>query len=179
MGSIVTRDRSLHMKIKLTHMRLGLGVGANDAETVLRSLPSIELRYRAQDATARELARWCQTHAEFAQVLHPALADSPGHAHWQALCQRDAGGAASLFSVIFDARYASAQVDAFCDALRLFKLGYSWGGPISLVVPYELHSMRPQWPTHLAHGTLVRLAIGLEAGADLQADLAQALQAMA
>ncbi len=31
-----------------------------------------------------------------------------------------------------------AQVDAFCDALRLFKLGYSWGGPISLVVPCHL-----------------------------------------
>ncbi|MEO6973396.1 MAG: PLP-dependent transferase [Rhodoferax sp.] len=179
MGSIVTRDQSLHMKIKLTHMRLGLGVAANDTETVLRSLPSIELRYRAQDATARELAQWCQTRPEIAQVLHPALADSPGHAHWQALCRRDAGGAASLFSVIFDARYERAQVDAFCDALKLFKLGYSWGGPISLVVPYELQSMRAKWPAHLAHGTLVRLAIGLEAAADLQADLAQALQAMA
>ncbi len=179
MGSIVTRDRSLHMKIKLTHMRLGLGVAANDTETVLRSLPSIELRYRAQDASARELARWCQTRPEIVQVLHPALADSPGHAHWQALCRRDAGGAASLFSVIFDARYHRAQVDAFCDALKLFKLGYSWGGPISLVVPYELESMRTRWPGHLAHGSLVRLAIGLEAAADLQADLTQALQAMA
>ena len=179
MGSIVTRDRALHMKIKLTHMRLGLGVAANDTELVLRSLPSMELRYGAQDATARELARWCQTRPEFTQVLHPALADSPGHRHWQALCRQDAGGAASLFSVMFDARYASAQVDAFCDALKLFRLGYSWGGPISLVVPYELDSMRTQWPAHLARGTLVRLAIGLEAAADLQADLAQALKAMA
>jgi cystathionine beta-lyase len=160
-------------------MRMGLGVAANDTETVLRSLPSISLRYQAQDASARELARWCRTRPEFAQVLHPALPDSPGHAHWQALCRTEAGGAASLFSVMFDARYSSAQVDAFCDALRLFKLGYSWGGPISLVVPYELQSMRAAWPPHLAHGTLVRLAIGLEATADLQADLLQALQTLA
>ncbi|OOG51899.1 PLP-dependent transferase [Polaromonas sp. C04] len=179
MGSIVTREPTLHMKIKLTHMRLGLGVAANDTETVLRSLPSIELRYGAQDAAARELALWCQARPEFAQVLHPALPGSPGHEHWRALCRHEAGGAASLFSVLFDARYGSAQVDAFCDALQLFKLGYSWGGPISLVVPYELESMRTAWPAHLARGTLVRFAIGLEAVADLRADLAQALQAMA
>lgn len=179
MGSVVTRDPALHMRLKLTHMRLGLGVAANDTETVLRSLPSMSLRYRAQDASARELARWCGTRPEFAQVLHPALQGSPGHAHWHALCRTGAGGSASLFSVIFDARYEAAQVDAFCDALRLFKLGYSWGGPISLVVPYELQGMRAAWPPHLAHGTLVRLAIGLEATADLQADLLQALQAMA
>jgi cystathionine beta-lyase/cystathionine gamma-synthase len=46
--------------------------------------------------------------------------------------------AAGLFSVMFDARYSAAQVDAFVDALRLFKLGYSWAGPVSLVVPYDL-----------------------------------------
>jgi cystathionine beta-lyase len=76
------------------------------------------------------------------QVLHPALPGSPGHAHWQALCGDEAGRAAGLFSVLFDPRYSSAQVDAFCDALRLFKLGYSWG-PHELVVPYDLATMRP------------------------------------
>lgn len=49
MGSVVTRDAALHRQLLLTHMRLGLGVGANDAELVLRSLPSIALRYQAQD----------------------------------------------------------------------------------------------------------------------------------
>ncbi|MDB5851610.1 MAG: cystathionine beta-lyase [Rhodoferax sp.] len=181
MGSIITRDPGLHLRLKLGHMRLGLGVGGNDTEAVLRSLPSIALRYRAHDATARQLATWCTGRDEFAQVLHPALADSPGHAHWQALCQPAAGstregGAAGLFSVIFHPRYNTAQVDAFCDALQLFKIGYSWGGPISLVVPYELGSMRPSWPAHLAQGTLVRFSAGLESAADLQADLAQALQ---
>lgn len=177
MGSVVTRDEALHIRLKLTHMRLGLGVGANDVEAVLRSLPSLALRYAAHDRSARALARWCQTRPEFAQVLHPALPGSPGHAHWAALCGSGEGRAAGLFSVIFDARYSQAQVDAFCDALRLFKLGYSWGGPMSLVVPYELAGMRPNWPAHLARGSLVRFSAGLEAVEDLQADLAQALQA--
>ncbi|HVR50827.1 MAG TPA: PLP-dependent transferase [Pseudorhodoferax sp.] len=179
MGSIVTRDEALHLRLKLTHMRLGLGVGANDAETLLRSLPSMGLRYRAHDATARTLARWCQGRPEFVQVLHPALAGSPGHAHWAALCARDGlqapGRAAGLFSVIVDARHAQDRVDAFCDALRLFKLGYSWGGPMSLVVPYELAQMRARWPAHLRQGTVVRFSVGLEDADDLQADLEQAL----
>jgi cystathionine beta-lyase len=181
MGSIITRDPGIHLRLKNGHMRLGLAVGANDAESVLRSLPSIALRYRAHDATARALATWSTGRAEFAQVLHPALPDSPGHAHWQALCQPapdslSEGGAAGLFSVIFHPRYSAAEVDAFVDALRLFKIGYSWGGPISLVVPYELAHMRPSWPKHLAQGTLVRFSAGLESPQDLQADLAQALQ---
>lgn len=175
MGSIVTCDESLHLKIKLTHMRLGLGVGANDVEAVLRSLPSIALRYRAHDAGARELARWMGTQSAVAQVLHPALEGSPGHAHWKALCGK-ADAAAGLFSVVIDARYSQAQVDAFCDGLRLFKLGYSWGGPMSLVVPYELPTMRANTMPHLRPGTVVRFSVGLEAVEDLRADLAQALQ---
>jgi len=92
------------------------------------------------------------------------------------LCQIGPGGAAGLFSVIFAPKYSQNQIDAFCNALKLFKLGYSWGGPISLVVPYDLASMRSGWPAHLKQGTLVRFSVGLEAAADLQADLAQALQ---
>jgi cystathionine beta-lyase len=80
--------------------------------------------------------------------------------------------------VMLDARFTQAQTDAFCDALKLFKLGYSWGGPISLVVPYELESMRTAWPEHLLRGTLVRFSIGLEDVADLQADIAQALEVL-
>jgi cystathionine beta-lyase len=176
MGSVITRDPSLHMRLKLTHMRLGIGVGANDAEAVLRSLPSMALRYRAHDETTRALATWAQGRAEFAQVLHPALPDSPGHGHWKALCKPGVGGAAGLFSVIFPAHCTQQQIDAFCDALKLFKIGYSWGGPMSLVVPYDLASMRTNWPAHLKAGTLVRFSIGLEAADDLQADLSQALQ---
>lgn len=179
MGSITTRDAGLHLRLKLTHMRLGLGVGANDAEAVLRSLPSVALRYRAHDQAARTLAQWCLTQAEFVQVLHPALPGSPGHAHWAALCGHSPTGAAGLFSVLLDPRFSQDQCDAFCNALRLFRLGYSWGGPVSLVVPYNLAAIRTQLPAHLAPAsTLVRFSVGLEAVPDLQADLAQALQAL-
>jgi cystathionine beta-lyase len=177
MGSIATRDEALHVRIKLAHMRVGFGVGANDVESVLRSLPSLPIRYQAHDASARALARWFQGRAEVVQVLHPALPGSPGHEHWRALCGED-GLAAGLFSVVLHERYPQARVDAFCDALQLFKLGYSWGGPVSLVVPYDISSMRSpgSWPHR---GTLVRFSIGLEAVDDLRDDLERALQALA
>jgi cystathionine beta-lyase len=179
MGSVITRDAALHLKIKLCHMRLGLGVAANDAETVLRSLPSMDLRYKAHDQTARELAAWWQAQPQCAQLMHPAFEGAPGHAHWQALCEREPGQglAAGLFSVMIDARYNQAQVDAFCDGLKLFKIGYSWGGPVSLVVPYNIASMRQAWPGHLKAGTLVRFSTGLESARDLILDLHQAMQA--
>lgn len=178
MGSVVTCNPGLHLKLKLLHMHLGLGVGANDVEAVLRSLPSIALRYRTHDMAARALARWMQQQPAVAQVLHPALPGSPGHNHWQALCGAGQGGegaAAGLFSVVLDARYTQAQVDAFCDALQLFQIGYSWGGPMSLVVPYDIGAMRSRRAAHLRPGTVVRFSVGLEAVEDLQCDLAQAL----
>ena len=171
MGSVTTRDPALHLRLKMTHMRMGWGVGLNDVEAVLRSLPSLELRYEAQDRAARRLAEWWSGRDEIVQVLHPAWADSPGHQHWQRLCSRAAG----LFSVVFDERHAPARVDAFVDALRLFRIGYSWAGPVSLVVPYDLSALRarPAWK-----GTLVRFSIGLEAVEDLIEDLEQGLEVL-
>jgi cysteine-S-conjugate beta-lyase len=175
MGSIVTRGNpDLHLKIKLAQMRIGTGVGANDAEQVLRSLPSMDLRYRAQDRSARELATWLKGRPEIAAVLHPALEGSPGHENWRALCG-ETDLAAGLFSVVLHERYAADQVDAFCDSLRLFKIGFSWGGPMSLVAPYDCASMRKKWPHK---GVLVRFSLGLESVRDLVADIEQGFAAL-
>jgi cystathionine beta-lyase len=168
MGSVTTRDPALHLKLNAAHMRMGWGVAANDVETVLRALSSLPLRYAAADRAGRALAQWWAGRPEVVKVLHPAFSGSPGHENWQRLCK----GSAGLFSVVFDERYDARQVDAFVDALRLFKIGFSWAGPVSLVVPYDLSHMRKQ--SHW-RGTLVRFSIGLEAVDDLIADCAQAL----
>ena len=171
MGSVTTRDEALHQTIKATHMRTGWGVGANDAELVLRALPSLPLRYEAQDRAGRTLALWWAERPEVTQVLHPALEGSPGHGHWARLCSQAAG----LFSVVFDERYSERQVLAFVDALALFKIGFSWAGPVSLAVPYDLAALRPG---SSRRGTLVRFSMGLEDVADLIDDCVQALGAL-
>lgn len=169
MGSVVTRDEALHHRILHAHGVLGSGVAANDAELVLRALPTIAVRYAAHDRTARALAHWLGEQPAVRQVLHPAVPGSPGHAHWARLCSSAAG----LFSVLFHEEVGQARVDAFVDALRLFGIGYSWGGPMSLAVPYDLDAMRTG--SSRPRGRLVRLSIGLESFEDLRDDLAAAL----
>jgi cystathionine beta-lyase len=171
MGAVTTIDEALHLRLKATHMRLGLGVAGNDVELILRSLPSMALRYAAHDRSARGLARWLQAQPPVARVLHPALPGSPGHEHWRSHCT----GAAGLFSVVFAPDLDADRVDAFVDALRLFRIGYSWGGASSLAVPYHLPAIRDPVPFP---GRLVRLWIGLEDEEDLRADLAQALETL-
>lgn len=169
MGSVVTRDEALHHQVLLCHTRLGLGVAANDVELVLRGLPSTALRYAAQDETTRALASWLSQQDCFERVLHPALPDSPGHAAWK----RDAKAAACLVSLVFDPRYRQEQVDHFCNSLKLFRLGFSWAGPMSLCAVYQISSIRSLPSPY--RGALVRLSVGLEAVDDLKADIAQAL----
>jgi cystathionine beta-lyase len=171
MGSVTCRDNELFERLSMTHSRLGIGVGVNDVEFVLRALPTLELRYRRHDDATREVAHWLAMRSEFARVLHPALPGSPGHEAWMRLCR----GAAGLVSVQFAPEVPREHVDAFVDALQLFRIGYSWGGPMSLAVPYDLTPMRPK--AAQPRGMLVRFSIGLEDPKDLIGDLGQALRA--
>ena len=168
MGAVVTRDKELNHRIGTAHMRIGFGVGMDDAYLVLRGLPTMKLRFDMHDAGARKVAAWLKGRPEVSKVLHPAFEDCPGHETWR----RDFTGAGGLFSVVFDDRFTEAQTDRFVDSLKLFKIGFSWGGAYSLCVPYRVQSMRKNWP---AKGQLIRFNIGLEEPDDLIADIEQAL----
>ncbi len=168
MGAVITRDPKLAQQIENSYSSIGFNVSPDDAYLVLRSLPSMKLRFEAHDAAGREVATWLKGRSEISKVLHPAFADCPGHEIWK----RDFTGAAGLFSVLFDARYSEEQTDRFVDSLKLFKIGFSWGGANSLAVPYRIKAMRQNWQEQ---GTLVRFNIGLEDTQDLIADIEQAL----
>ncbi|WP_151445919.1 cystathionine beta-lyase [Lacisediminimonas profundi] len=171
MGAVITRDEELHRRIEMAHMRLGLGVSADDTFLVLRGLPTLKLRFDAHDAGGRAVAAWLKSRPEIARVLHPALPDCPGHETWK----RDFTGAGGLFSVVFDERYSEEQTDRFIDSLRLFGIGFSWGGANSLCVPYRIGQMRSGWA---GSGQLVRFNVGLEDPQDLIADIEQALRSL-
>lgn len=167
MGAVITRDQALNDRIAQAHMRLGMGVGADDAYLVLRGLETMKLRFDAHDAAARKVAAWLKNRPEITKVLHPAFEDCPGHANWK----RDFTGAGGLFSVLFDPSFTEARTDRFVDSLNLFGIGFSWGGTHSLAVPYRIQGMRRDWPDA---GILVRFNIGLEDPDDLIADLERA-----
>ena len=173
MGSVTTRDAALHARIRAAEMSLGFGIGGDDAYLMLRGLATMELRLARSGATGLALAAWLSARPEVATVLHPAFAECPGHAIWL----RDFSGAAGLFSVVFDDAIDEARVDAMIDALKLFGIGFSWGGVHSLAVPYRMAvaggtpRSASRWPHR---GVLVRFYAGTEDAGDLIADLEQA-----
>ncbi|MDP9056557.1 MAG: cystathionine beta-lyase [Pseudomonadota bacterium] len=154
---------------------LGLVVSPDDAALALRGLRTMALRLERETATALTIAQWLETRPEVARVLCPMLPGSPGHQYFR----RDFTGGCGLFSFVLRGG-TSATRDAFIDALRLFGIGYSWGGFESLATPVDPAPLRTAsaWPLPgMASGDRfgVRLSIGLEDAADLIADLAQAL----
>lgn len=174
MGSVVTRDQHLHHKLYRMHAIQGISVSGDDTAQIQRSLAHMSLRYEQQSQSTLRLLDWLKQQPQFTQVLHPSLSDSAGHQFWKEVCTT--GKSAGLASVIFDSRYDMSSVRRFCDNLKLFKLGFSWGGPVSLVMLYDLKQMRALENTHLQQGLLVRFCIGLEDPADLIQDIQNALK---
>ena len=174
MGSIVTQDKSLHHKLFRMHAIQGISISGDDAAQVQRSLASMQLRYEHQSKSALKILDWLKTQDSFTQVLHPADQESAGHNYWKETCKT--GLSAGLVSVIFKAEYDMTAIRKFCDHLKLFKLGFSWGGPVSLVMLYNLDEMRHLPRPHLQQGLLVRFCIGLEDADDLIQDIKNGLK---
>lgn len=167
MGSVTTSDNAIHDQLYLTRTIFGIGVSPEDCYLILRSLPHLKLRYLAQDQSARKIAAWLSQQPYIEQVLHPAFESCPGHDIWR----RDFSASASLFSVIFRADISQARIDRWVDSLKLFRLGVSWGGAVSLVIPFTREQMYTGYPYE---GSLVRFYIGLEETDDLITDIAKA-----
>ena len=174
MGSVVTRDQKLHHQLFRMHAIQGISVSGDDVAQVQRSLASMQVRYQHQSQSALTVLDWLKQQGQFVQVLHPADESSAGHAYWKEICTD--GQSAGLVSVIFKPEYTLEDIRRFCDALELFKLGFSWGGPVSLVMLYNLKEMRVLEHSHLEEGFLVRFCIGLEHPADLIQDIENALK---
>jgi cystathionine beta-lyase len=166
-GNAKMSAREIYQRLGDTHQVLGYASSPDDCSLALRGLTTMAVRLKAVEQNALALAQWLSGRPEIETVLHPALPSCPGHEQWK----RDFTGSSGLFSVVFKPQYSKDQMLAFIDALRLFKIGYSWGGVTSLAMTYDLQS-----PKRPAYGSrLVRLYTGLEAIEDLIADVEQAL----
>jgi cystathionine beta-lyase len=144
---------------------LGVCAGPDDVFLALRGLRTLAVRLAQHHRSALDMARWLATRPEVVRVLHPALESDPGHAIWK----RDFSGASGLFSIVLKPAPQQA-VDALLDAVKLFGMGYSWGGFESLVIPFDCGDYRTatKWAPG---GPALRLHIGLENVDDLKCDL--------
>lgn len=167
-GAAVFADEAKFKRAQQTAKQLGNASSPDDAYQILRGFRSVLPRFRQQEATALSLAQWLMTRDEVQQVLHPAVEDHPDHALWK----RDFTGGGCLFSVVLQP-LSDADVLKFIDALKLFGIGYSYGGFESLAIHCD-----PQLRRNCAEPLprpLVRFACGLEAMFDLKLDIEQAL----
>lgn len=172
MGSVAVRDPRLARALDDLLHDMGWAVAPDDAYLMLRGLRTLPVRLKAHEAGGLHVARWLEGRPEVALVLHPALEASPDHALWR----REYTGAHGLFGLVL--RPASKrQVAAFLDALRLFGLGFSWGGFESLAIHCEPQMKRALGAPQLG-GPLLRLHVGLEDAADLIADLERGFAAV-
>lgn len=161
----VTASADRWPALRDTAQVLGQCVSPDDAYLTTRGLRTLAVRMRQHQESALEIAAWLAKRPEVARVLHPAMADGPG----QELFQRDFTGSSGLFGFTLAREDASRVIDA----LKLFGIGYSWGGYESLALPTEPSRCRTARPW--THGTVVRLSVGLEDVRDLIDDLSRAL----
>ncbi len=162
-GGAVTVNAAYKDRLTETHDSLGFTLASDEAFLALRGLRTLSVRLKRHQETAMALARWLQTRPEVARVLYPALESDPGHALWK----RDFTGATGLFGVVLKPASDKA-VAAMIDGLKLFGIGYSWGGYESLIIPARFSRTHK---TFTAEGPVLRIHAGLEDVEDLKADL--------
>ena len=143
---------------------LGHAVSPDDAWLGSRGLRTMAIRLKQHEEGALRIARWLKEQPAVGRVLHPALADCPGHEIWK----RDFKGSSGLFAFELDGD--DARRASFVESLELFGIGFSWGGYESLAIPAD----PARTVSKPSARNLVRLHIGLEDPDDLIADLAQA-----
>src|SRR5215213_8475138 len=153
-------------KLQKTAWDLGHALSPDDAWLASRGLRTLAVRLKQHEASALKIAHWLKAQPQVGLVLHPALPDCPGHDLWK----RDFKGSAGLFSFELLGVDDAARA-AFVDRLKMFGIGYSWGGFESLAIPVDPYRTSSKAPAR----NLVRLHIGLEDPDDLTEDLAASL----
>ncbi len=137
-----------------------------DCYIALRGLRTLKVRLEEHEKSAYKIAQWLEKQEIVDCVIHPGLESHPQHSLWK----RDFSGSSGLFSFTFKEPYSTDKIAKFINSLKMFALGFSWGGYKSLLTarPYERDG---KWLHDGKH--VIRLSIGLEETKDLIEDLKQ------
>ncbi|MDB5525020.1 MAG: cystathionine beta-lyase/cystathionine gamma-synthase [Rhizobium sp.] len=169
-AGVVAGSKEMIARIKAeAYPYLGGKLSPFDAWLLIRGMRTLPIRMRAHEASGMEIARRLQNHDLVEQVCHPGLANR---------LPNGLKGTSGLFSFIFR---EGVDIRAFADRLDLFKLGVSWGGHESLIVPGEVVLQQKAQPNSAhafgIHARSVRLHIGLEGTEPLWSDIEGAIAA--
>lgn len=168
LGTLTAGTREIFERLKDTAGSWGNCAGPDECYLVHRGMRTLDVRLERHQRNAARLISWLLDQREVSRVLYPALKSDPGYALWQ----RDYRGASGLFGVVLDGMDEQRALALF-DDLKLFKMGSSWGGYESLMVPAWPPPVRACRPPP-QDGYLIRIHAGLEDPDDLIEDLASA-----
>jgi cystathionine gamma-synthase len=181
LGIAVTRDPAIAERLRFLQNAMGAVPGPFDCFLALRGLRTLHLRMERHVANAGAVARFLAARPDVESVRYPGILDGSSAHPQAAVAARQMSGAGGMVSFIPRAggrhdRSARDRAVAICESTRVFTLAESLGGVESLI---EL----PAVMTHLSVAgsplevpeALVRLSVGIEAEADLIADLERAL----
>jgi O-succinylhomoserine sulfhydrylase len=150
-----------------------------NAWVVLKGLETLELRMLAQSAAALQLAQWLESHPKVSKVHYPGLESHPQHA--LAKRQQRAGGSVVSFEVKDGPQGARAAAWRVIDSTRLVSVTANLGDVKTTIIhPASTTHGRITPEARAAAGItegLIRVAVGLEALADLKDDLSRGLEA--
>lgn len=168
---LVSANASHWPALRETYDAMAMLPGAEDCFLALRGLRTMHLRIMEAQARGLEIARWLQRQPEVSRVLHPALPSCPGHENWKKYFT----GSTGLFSIVLNSAFNQHNVDDMLDNMRIFSMGFSWGGFESLIIPFDCADYRTatRWSPE---GKTLRLQIGLEDTGDLKQDLQAGLK---
>jgi len=162
---LVSASKEYWPRLREAFDAMAICAGPEDVFLALRGLRTMRLRLGEQEGAGIEMARWLEERPEVRKVLHPALPSFEGHTIWK----RDFLGASGLFSIVLHP-VPRIAVAAMLDGLKLFGMGYSWGGFESLITPFDCSDYRTATRFDPG-GPCLRLQIGLEDVEDLKGDL--------
>lgn len=162
---VIVANAETHPALHRLWTDMGVTASSDDAFLGLRGLRTLAVRLAQHHKSALDIAHWLRQRPEVNEVLYPALPGARGHGLWK----RDFTSASGLFGVILNP-VAADRIAAMLDHMRYFKMGWSWGGFESLMIPTYPERMRTATEWRSA-GPCLRLHVGLEDVNDLKADL--------
>ena len=161
----VARPSEIWERIKAIRIQHGAILGPFEAWLLQRGLRTLDVRVRAQTASAAILAERLSRHPQVASVLYPGLPSHPGHA----VASRQMSGFSAMLSI--QPKGGEAAAIATAANVKLWKRATSLGGVESLI-EHRGSVEGPPCPSDL-----LRLSVGLEDPDDLYTDLDRALRA--
>ena len=171
MLGVASANEKTWRQLQQRSYELGQCASVDDIYASLRGLRTLSVRLRQHDQSAQKIVAYLQNHELVEGVLHPALEGCDGHEFFN----RDFDGGNGLFTIKLKQSNDTA-IAAMIGGMSHFKMGFSWGGFESLILPLDSSVAQRQtrpWPEHKK---LMRLHIGLEDPNDLIQDLEQGLQ---